>query len=61
MTTAGDTNTALSAITTVIADLTPQATNSSNAAKSNQLQGAITAANWALTYIKDVQTLVVGY
>lgn len=61
MTTNGDTNTAWSAITAVIADLTPQATSAANAASAAKLQGAITAARFALTYIQDVQTLTTGF
>lgn len=61
MTTAADANTAWSAITTVIADITPQATSAANAASASKLQGAQTAARFALTYVQDIQTLVVGF
>jgi hypothetical protein len=61
MTTAADANTAWSAITTVQADIIPQATSSTNAAKASQLQGAQTALAVALAYVQDVQKLVVGF
>lgn len=61
MTTAADTNTALSAITTVIADLIPQTTSAANSASAQKLQAATTAANVCLQYINDVKTLVVGF
>lgn len=61
MTTAADVLTAISAITQVIADLIPQATSAANSASAQKLQGAITAANISLLYIKDCTPLTVGF
>ncbi len=61
MTTVGDTNTAISAITTVISDLTVQAGTPANLASASNLRAAQTSANIALLYIRDCSPLVVGF
>lgn len=62
MTTAGDVNTAISAVTTCIADLVPQQTASANTASASKLQAATNAlTNTVLPYLNDVKTLVVGF
>lgn len=62
MTTAGDVNTAISAVTTCMADIVPQAVSAANAASAAKLQAAQNAlTNTVLPYLNDVKTLVVGF
>lgn len=62
MTTNADVLTAISACTTVVADLVVQIAATANAASVNKLQGSVNALNnTVIPYLNDCNTLTKGF